>query len=147
MTRVECRVLLRKAGKAKREAKRLREYAASIRAQGLEKCLSGVSYDGVGGFSPTLPGDPVGKLASWIVDMTAGIEREVAGLMGDFAVVDFTLAKMEEAERALIELRYFYDLPWLSVADRLGFSETHVRGYLHKKSLDDFIAFYAGVKS
>ena len=45
--------------------------------------------------------------------------------------------RLPSLERRLIQLRYLEGWSWQKVADELGFSVDHVRGFLHKKALAD----------
>lgn len=63
-------------------------------------------------------------------------KRLLDHIEGRLAAVSLALDRLPSNERELLVLRYFEDWNWVKISQRLGYSEKHVVGYLHKKALE-----------
>ena len=82
--------------------------------------------------------DKVGRSVAKIVDLERRIDREVDDLIAKRNEISHTISEIGDYDlRTVLEYRYMSGWNWRRIAAKMHYTEKHVTGYLHRKSLHE----------
>lgn len=127
--------LLKQVRAKRRELAILRESIAELRMMLMP---SGIRYDK--DKIQTSPKDKLSETVEKLVYLEKKYQKRIRCLSDDLAKVEELLEAMPTSEyREVLHLRYLAGrtkpMTWMEVAEKMGYSEDHVRGKLHGKAL------------
>lgn len=114
-----------------------------VRIRGLDESIARLEAE-IGSISVSLDGMPHGtglsdKTASLAVSLAEKkIQREemrARAILISEEILDSIHALSDPDQARLLYLRYITGLSWEGIAKEMGYSETHVRGWLHSEAL------------
>lgn len=116
---------------------KLKEISAEIDALRLGALPGGISYDGMPHGSGNMT-----DLSDYVADIDELITlyKETAGKnLRDLKQITRAIEAVEDPRcNILLRYRYIQLKDWAFIADRMGYSEIHVRGKLHSLALNAF---------
>lgn len=71
------------------------------------------------------------KLHGYMLDYRGRMEAIEGAIAG---------GRLDPVSSELLRLRYLERLPWLEIADRLGYTQDYARGRLHARALEEYAA-------
>lgn len=130
-------VFLKRIRRERHELKVVQETAAELRAMLLP---SAIRYDT--DKVQTSPEEHLSTYVSELVEIEQHEQTVIERLKKDIRMVEQLLERMPTQEhRLLLRLRYLSGgvraLTWEEIAEQMGYSTVHVRGYMHGKAIGE----------